>query len=199
MLENGRGTLSTHASDQVHDFIRLSYPSRQGIIEKVVEFSESGMSHSWIARELNVTEGWVKRALSRNKKIFDTLTDAPSLQEKCATRARNGAAPYGFEIFDCRLVENPRELRVLRRIITLWNSGLGQKAIAAELNRLKLLTRKGKRWDHSVIGAIISRAQNRVAPYDQFAANLRPFMARKSPMLCKIKKKENEKPNQNNP
>jgi hypothetical protein len=53
--------MATHASDQVHDIIKLSSPCRHGIILKTLEFSASGMSHSWIARELNVTEGWVKK------------------------------------------------------------------------------------------------------------------------------------------
>ncbi len=145
------------------------------------------MSHSWIARELNVTEGWVKSALARDKKISGVNTDEISILKKCATRARHGAAPFGFEILDCRLVENQREMRTLQKIIELWNAGHGSAAIARELNRSKLKTRKGKLWDHSVISAVILRAQSSDAAYSRFADNLRPYKPRQSPKTTRAK------------
>jgi hypothetical protein len=95
--------------------------------------------------------------------------------------ARHGAAPFGFEILDCHLVENPRELRTLQKIIELWNAGHGPVAIARDLNRSKLKTRKGKAWDHSVISDIILRARAGEESYARFSRGLRPYRARKSP------------------
>jgi hypothetical protein len=98
-----------------------------------------------------------------------------------AIRAHVGASPFGFETLGGQLIEHPRELRAVQRIIDLWNSGRVQKEIVVELNRLKILTRKGKKWDHSVVGDIIRRAHNRVPPYDRFSTNMRPFLPRNSP------------------
>lgn len=145
------------------------------------------MSHSWIARELNVTEGWVKSALAREKKISRPATDGAMIQKKCGTRARIGAAPFGFEILDCRLVENPRELRVVQKIIEQWNAGHGPAAIARELNRSKFKTRKGTAWDHSVISDIIRRTQEGDESYARFAEGLRTYQPRKSPKTTRAK------------
>ena len=161
--------------------IKLSSPSRQGIIFKVAEFSGSGMSRRWIARELNLTEGWVNSALERHKKRHPPATDRAPSQENTANRARHGAAPFGFEVLDCRLMENPREQRTLQRIIDHWNAGHGPAAIARELNRSKLKTRNGGAWDHSVVSGILLRAQAGDKAYAHFAPSLRPYRPRNSP------------------
>ena len=57
----------------------------------------------------------------------------------------------------------------------------GPYAIAVELNRLKILTRQRKTWDHSVVRNIISRIHHRTLPYDRFAEGLKIYVARKSP------------------
>lgn len=174
--------MAIHALDQLHDIIKLSSPCRHGIILKAVEFSCSGMSHSWIARELNVTEGWVKSALARERKISEHVTDRAASQASMRTfRAWHGAAPYGFEVLDCRLIENQREIKVVQKIVGLWNSGRGPAAIARELNAAKFKTRKSKAWDHSVVTGIILRAQDDAGPYTKFSNGLRPYKPRKSP------------------
>ena len=171
----GRPLLSTDASGQLHDIIRLSIPARQGIIEKVAEFAANGMSHSWIASELKVTEGWVKRALGRQKKIFGRQTKDLSAEKKAAIRAWHGASPFGFEVIDCRLVENAREVKAIRKIAELWNSGRSMNAVARELNRLKILTRSKRNWEHSVVRSIIARIQQGKFPYNRLALELRTY------------------------
>lgn len=171
----GRPLLSTDASGQLHDIIRLSIPARQGIIEKVAEFAANGMSHSWIASELKVTEGWVKRALARQKKIFGSQTKDLSADKKAANRAWHGASPFGFEIIDCRLVENAREIKAIQKIVELWNSGRSMNAVARELNRLKILTRSRRNWEHSVVRSVISRIQQGKFPYNRLALDLRTY------------------------
>ena len=192
ILENGRPILPTHASSQLHDTIKLSSPRHEGIIVKALALSSFGMSHSWIARELKVTEGWVKSALAKHKKTFDPATNAPSAHTKSAMRAWRGAAPFGFEILDCQLAENSREIKTVNRIVSLWNSGLGIKAISAELNRLKILTRSKKAWDHSVVGDIISRIHLKSPPYNQVASLARPYLPRKSPSIKSTQNQESK-------
>ncbi len=173
--------MSTHASGQVHDTIKLSSFNRQGIILKLAEFKAMGMSQSWIARELKVSEAWVHFAWKREENRHSSASAGARVQNKCAIRARSGAAPFGFEILDCRLVENPREMRTVQKIIELWNAGYGPFDISKELNRSKLKTRKGKAWSHCLVSSIVLRAQAGDPSYAKFSANLRPYRARKSP------------------
>jgi hypothetical protein len=111
------------------------------------------------------------------------------------TRIRGGRAPFGFDYIDSRLVENPRELHAIQKLIELWNAGNGPTAVATEMNRLKLKTRNGKRWDHSVVSAIVVRAQEKSGVYARFSKNLRPYNARTSPKSKKLKRTQSKKMN----
>ncbi len=191
-LENGRTALPTHALSQVHDIIKLTSPLRQGISEKVAELAASGRSQREIALELNVSKTWVQCALVRLKRRQHRQLGGTDGPIKSAFARRSSVAPFGFDYLEGHIVENPRELRTVQRIIDLWNSGLGHKAITRELNRLKLQTRKGKKWDHSVVSDIILRVHSGSVPYDQFAPGLRPYVVRKSPVPRKKDGKKNE-------
>jgi hypothetical protein len=100
-LSTGR---ACHASGQDHDFITLSHPIKQGIIEKVAAFSAAGRSQRWIAKELKASKSWVQCALERTEKELPMAPVAQSGERKSAIRARHGAAPFGFETLDGQLV-----------------------------------------------------------------------------------------------
>jgi hypothetical protein len=46
-------------------------------------------------------------------------------------------------------------------ILDLWNSGSGPKAIADRLNALGILSKKGKKWDHSSVTSVVKAYQSR--------------------------------------
>ena len=70
---------------------------------------------------------------------------------------RSPIIPYGFAWLEGKLVKEPREYKVVLKIIGLWKSGKGYTAIARALNDQRLLTRNGKKWFQSSVGAIIKR------------------------------------------
>ncbi len=177
----GRPVLSTHALGQVHDIIKLTSPIRQGISEKVVALSALGKSQRWIASELKVSKSWVQWTLERNEKELGKESKGTFLPIKSAFRCRIGRPPFGFDFLEGRLLENPRELHTVQKIIALWNSGHSFRATAKELNRLKLKTRKGTNWDHSVVSDIILRAQGSDSPYARFSKDLRPTKTKRGP------------------
>ncbi len=96
-------------------------------------------------------------------------------------RTRGGRTPFGFDYLDSKLVENPRELHAVRKIIELWNSGIGPTDVARKMNRLKLKSRNGKQWDHSVVSGIILRAHDKTGVYARLSEGLRSYKPRKSP------------------
>jgi hypothetical protein len=173
--------MSTHAFLQVHDIIQLSSPDRSGIYEKILEFSANGMSPRWIATELKTSKAFVTSALAASKKELQRRAKGTKRMSQCATRTRGGRTPFGFDYLESKLIENPRELHAVKKIIELWNSGGGPTAIARKMNRLKLKTRNGKQWDHSVISDIIVRAQDKSGVYARLSEGLRPYKHRKSP------------------
>ena len=72
---------------------------------------------------------------------------------------RSPIIPYGFVWLEGKLVKEPREYKVVLKIIGLWKAGKGFTAIARTLNDQRLLTRNGKKWFQSSVGAIIKRHQ----------------------------------------
>lgn len=180
----------------MHDIIQLSSPSRSGIYEKILEFSAQGMSPRFIATELKVSKSFVTGALTASKKELQRRSKGTQSPGKCATRTRGGRTPFGFDYLESKLVENTRELHAVKKIIELWNSGGGPTAIARKMNRLKLKTRNGKQWDHSVVSDIIVREQDKIGVYRRFSAGLRAYRPRTSPKsnCTKVQKVRETKP-----
>lgn len=57
-----------------------------------------------------------------------------------------GPEPFGFGIMGNQLVPDEEEMRTVRRIFNLREQGATLQAIADELNRERIRTKKGKRW-----------------------------------------------------
>jgi hypothetical protein len=70
---------------------------------------------------------------------------------------RSPIIPFGHAWLEGKFVVEPREYKVVLKIMQLWQSGKSQTAIAAHLNSQKIPTRMGKRWFQSSVGAVIKR------------------------------------------
>jgi hypothetical protein len=70
---------------------------------------------------------------------------------------RSPVIPFGHAWLEGRLVPEPREYKVVLRIMQLWMSGKSLTSIADLLNSQQVPTRMGKKWFHSSVGAIIKR------------------------------------------
>ena len=65
---------------------------------------------------------------------------------------------YGKKIIDEKLVEHPEELLVIRKILTLHQSGLSNRNVAKKLNEQSIPTKKKTSgWNHETIRQIIKR------------------------------------------
>jgi hypothetical protein len=74
-------------------------------------------------------------------------------------KIRPPVLPYGFAWLEGKLVKDPREYKVVLKVIGLWQAGKSLTAIAGALNDQRVHTRNGKKWFHSSIGAIVKRYQ----------------------------------------
>lgn len=73
---------------------------------------------------------------------------------------RSPVLPYGYDWLDGKLVADPKEYRVVQKVIKLWNDGQSPRTIADHLNQQKIPTRMGKSWFHSSVNSIIKRHQS---------------------------------------
>lgn len=75
---------------------------------------------------------------------------------------RGGHTPYGYAYLDGKLLIDPKEQIVVRKILKLRQEGKTFQAIADELNRHKTPTRSGKAWIKSVIRSIVLRTKGEI-------------------------------------
>lgn len=68
---------------------------------------------------------------------------------------------YGYAYLDGKLLVDPKEQIIVRKILKLHQSGMSGNAIAKELNRQKIPSRTGKSWRPCVVRRIIKANQSK--------------------------------------
>jgi len=70
---------------------------------------------------------------------------------------------YGKKIINDKLVDNPEELLVIRKILSLHQSGLSNRNVAKKLNEQSIPTKKKTSgWNHETIRQIIKRNKSKL-------------------------------------
>jgi len=110
-------------------------------IEEKTGFAKSSIRETLTARGLPLRNATKRQASKRKSEV----------------KMRSPVIPYGHAWLEGKLVVEPREYKVVLKIMQLWQSGKSQAAIADFLNSQKVPTRMGKKWFHSSVGAIIKR------------------------------------------
>ena len=126
--------------------------------ELTKKFDAWGVSFVAVTQEINT-------ATSAGRMMLNILiTFAQYEREQIAERVRDkmsasrkkgkwvgGSVAYGYKVIDKKLVENPDESELVRRIFQRFIDTQSPKLISAELKRDGHRTRQGKEWDTSHI------------------------------------------------
>lgn len=91
-----------------------------------------------------------KVPLRSNKK---TNTNDPAKPQ----RAFRGAIPFGYSILDGELVVDPREIKIVRKILALHQKGMSFNAISKFLSSQKIPSKLGKNWNDKTVASIIRK------------------------------------------
>ena len=67
--------------------------------------------------------------------------------------------PLGFQRQGDRLVPDPQEEKTVRLILTLRGQGYSYRAIAAELRRRRIPTKRGGKWEAATVRRVVLRVQ----------------------------------------
>jgi len=76
----------------------------------------------------------------------------------------SGSIMYGFDRNGDRLVENPYEQKVLRKIYSLRDKGLSYQKVSDFLNRNSHPTKKGKKWNRNGVYFLLQTDRDIVTP-----------------------------------
>ncbi len=152
----GGGKATTGELFHVHDFIELSIRTQNRIFEKCSPLYEKGLSLRDIEELTGIAKNTVRNALQQNGTKLRDTSNGKNLPQDRHSFKKSGLPPYGFAYLDGKLVIDPKEHLVVRKIIKLHQKGRSMRAIAIELNGQKIANRKGTKWHHGVINSIIS-------------------------------------------
>lgn len=142
-----------------HDFIEFSVKTPERISEDYAELYRSGLSLNDISELTGTARSTIRDAFKKHKIPIRTKRQTIKGEKlgkdfKCA-----GYPPFGHAYLDGKLIVDPKEQLIIRKILKLRQSGMSLRAIADELNHQKVPTRTGKAWYLSFVKTIIDRNQ----------------------------------------
>lgn len=94
---------------------------------------------------------WEREAIGERTK--DALKAKRSRGEKTG-----GTVPFGYDVVDGKLVENPAEQKALQRINSLRSAGHSYQSIADQLNADGITTKTGRAWTFGTVAGVIKKA-----------------------------------------
>lgn len=136
---------------------RISLKDARGIAEKY----ENGFSLRDLAKLYGYSKTKIRSSLKRQGlKPRAGVTQAT--HERTLRSGKQCALPYyGFCYFEGQIVKDPREFPILQMIHRYWSKGKSIHQINLELNRAKVLSRKGKTWSWAAIQNIVVRFETK--------------------------------------
>lgn len=136
---------------------RISPDDAKSIAEKY----ENGCSLRDLAKLFGYSKSKIRSNLKRQGlKPRDGATQAT--HKRSSKSGKQGALPYyGFCYFEGQIIKDPREFPILRLIHRQWSQGKSIHQINLELNRAKVLSRKGKTWSWAAIQNIVIRFETK--------------------------------------
>lgn len=142
-----------------HDFIEFSVKSQGRISEDYSKLYASGLSLNDISEQSGIARSTLRDAFKKHKIPIRTKRQSIKGEKlskgfKCA-----GYPPFGHAYLDGKLIVDPKEQLIIRKILKLRQSGISLRAIADELNHQNVPTRTGKAWYLSFVKTIIDRNQ----------------------------------------
>lgn len=118
-------------------------------------YQTQGLSMAQIAQKFNAPKSSIMDILHSHG-----LKGEPRKALKMRTDNYRATSPYGYKVLAGKLKHDPKELKTCRLIVSLArDKKLSWPAIAGELNRLKVPTRKatGGTWYPNVVKIIFER------------------------------------------
>lgn len=143
----------------LHDIIKCIVIPKQVDIEQIREmYVEKGLLARQIASQLGVSKAFVLGQLHTLGIRRDTIKNLPMARPRPAK-----CAPYGYRIVDGRLVENRKEMKIVRLLVELrGRQELSWSEVVQILNNASLKTRMGKLWNINSARAVYEKWKHKL-------------------------------------
>ncbi len=122
---------------------------------------ENGSSLRDLANLFRYSKSKIRSTLKRQG-LKPRVGIAEATHKRSLKSGKQGTLPYyGFCYFEGQIVKDPREFPILQMIHRLWSQRKSIHQINLELNRAKVLSRKGKTWSWAAIQNIVVRFETK--------------------------------------
>ena len=164
---SGRVCPTNYEQPQHHDYIDFISLSVEGISSKAAEFYASGLSLRQISQHLNKSKSFIRKTLlEAGVCLRESLASQPSESSR-PPKPHSGNTPYGYRNLRGRLIMDAREIKIVHSIMKPRTRGKSYSAIATHLNGLGLKNRRATPWEHSVVGSIVERHQDKPLNHEE--------------------------------
>lgn len=162
-LTNGAGEAKSDAHLRLlsypHDIIAFSASPINTNFPEFFRLYEKGLSLSEISRDTGFPKSSIRTLLIQRGVELRANSKEQKADPKKPQRAFWGSIPYGFNVLDGQLVVDPKETKVIRKIMAMHSKGVSFNAIAKSLTQDKIPSKTGRKWSDKTIAAIIRRTK----------------------------------------
>jgi len=156
LFYTGGGGPSTGEPLQSHDFIDVLFKTNARIYNICTQLYDKGLSLREIEAQTGIAKSTIRGTLNKKGYTLRNYETGKNLPKDRTKIKKPGLAPYGFAYLDGKMVLDPKEHLVVRKILNLWQSTKSVSAIATKLNDQKIPTRRQAKWRACVVKSIIN-------------------------------------------
>jgi len=161
IVEDGAGGATikeqTDVLSKPHDIIKFSGSHASSNFDEFRRLYEKGLSLRDISAGTGFPKTTIRSVLVANNIPLKASSKAKPDAAERPQRAFYGAIPYGYSVLDGKLLVDPREIKIVRKILAQRQKGMSFNAIAKWLNSQKVPSKFNKSWSDKTVASIIRK------------------------------------------
>lgn len=144
-----------------HDTIEFFKKTKERIFEICAPLYASGCSLREIQEQTGFAKTSIRESLRSHGYTLRNSISSPHFRGSKTVARRSPVMPYGYDWLNGQLTLDPKEYRVVQKILNLWKAGESSQSIAKILNHQLIAPRSSKTWSRGVVASIVKRHQKR--------------------------------------
>lgn len=148
-----------HLVNYPHDIIAFSQSPAKSNFDEFRRLYLKGFSLNEVSEHTGFPVSTIRDELLANGVPLRANNKASASDPKKPARAFWGSIPYGYTVLDGKLVVDPKEIKIVRKIMALHQKGVSFNTIAKTLTAQKVPSKTGRRWNDKTVARIIRRTK----------------------------------------
>ena len=144
-----------------HDIIEFLQSPATSNFAQFHELYLKGLSLRQISIDTGFPKSTIRKVLVLNNVVLRTNEKIQNSEQKKPQRTFLGGIHYGYTALDGKLVIDPKEVKIVRKILGLYQNGISFNAISKELNKQKIPSKLGKNWSDVSVASVIRKHLNK--------------------------------------